>query len=431
MDADLLSDAAHYLGHWLDYRRRTLQIPGLVGALAADGKLLLHRGYGLADLEAGTPMPADAAFPVASHSKTFTTALVLRLVEQGRLRLDDAIGQWLPGLPAGLLQVQVGELLSHSAGVTRDSTASDFWQLEGEFPDAESLAELSEAVLGRHERFKYSNVGFALAGQVIEAVCDDSYDAIAHRELIDVLGLIATSTDTTGRKSPVGYTARRGGADRRPLSLPSAAALAPATGYTSTAADLCTFATALCDGASAFLGPELRRAMRRVTWPGQNGDQDYCMGLSHTTVGDRDVHGHGGAYPGFITSTRFLAADRVVAVVLTNAIDAPAQELTSTMLAIVDHAQSCGADDGTAAGVTGRYSAIWGTSDVVRLGGQLLVLDPDLPDPLERRVELTPAGGGAWTITRSSGYGNPGEQVVFDGETCRYGGMTLRRELAW
>src|SRR3954471_6399824 len=97
----LVDDAVRYLEHWLDYRQRTLQIPGLVGALALDGQLLLHRGYGLSDVEASTPMPADAAFPVASHSKTFTTALVLRLVEQGRLRLDDEIGQWLPDPPAG------------------------------------------------------------------------------------------------------------------------------------------------------------------------------------------------------------------------------------------------------------------------------------------------------------------------------------------
>jgi CubicO group peptidase (beta-lactamase class C family) len=215
------------------------------------------------------------------------------------------------------------------------------------------------------------------------------------------------------------------------LTLPSAAALAPATGYTSTASDLCAFATALCDGDSALLGPDARRAMRHVSWPGENGDQDYCLGLNHTTVGDRHVHGHGGAYPGFITSTRFIAADRLVAVVLTNAIDAPAQELTLTMLALIDQAQQYDEDDGAADAVTGRYVGLWGTTDVVRLGNQLLVLDPDLADPLERRAELVPAGGRTWTITRSSGYGNPGEQVVFDAETCRYGGMTLRRELSW
>src|SRR5690348_10477575 len=142
MDATLTADAARYLEHWLDYRRRTLQIPGLVGALALDGRLLLHRGYGVSDLESGTPMPADAAFPVASHSKTFTTALVLRLVEQGRIRLDDPLGHWLPDVGAGLQTVQLGELLSHSSGVTRDSADADFWQLAADFPDAASLFRL-------------------------------------------------------------------------------------------------------------------------------------------------------------------------------------------------------------------------------------------------------------------------------------------------
>jgi CubicO group peptidase (beta-lactamase class C family) len=431
MDAGLVADAVRYLEHWLDYRQRSLQIPGLVGALAMDGELLLHRGYGLADLDAATPMPADAAFPVASHSKTFTTALVLRLVEQDRLRLDDELGRWLPELPATVRSVQVGELLSHSSGMTRDSTSAGFWQLEHDFPSYADLPVMAEPILGRHDRFKYSNIGFALVGQVVEAVCGDPYDAVARRELIDVLGLTSTTTDTADRDCVTGYSARRGGAQRRALTVPSAGALVPATGYTSTAADLCAFATALCDGDSALLSADSRRAMRRVTWPGQHGDQDYCLGLNHTMVGDRHVHGHGGAYPGFITSTRFIAADRLVSVVLTNAIDAAAQELSLTMLALVDHAQQCGAGDGSADAVTGRYSGLWKTTDVVRLGGSVLLLDPDLPDPLERRTELVPAGERAWTITRSSGYGNPGETVVFDTETCLFGGMTLRREVAW
>lgn len=53
MDAPLVRDAARYLEHWLDYRTRTLGVPGLVAALALDGELLLHKAYGLADVEAG------------------------------------------------------------------------------------------------------------------------------------------------------------------------------------------------------------------------------------------------------------------------------------------------------------------------------------------------------------------------------------------
>src|SRR3954451_24756601 len=97
MDQQLLTDAVTYLEHFLDYRQRTARIPGLVAAGGLDGGLLLERAYRGAGLEGGAPMSADLPFPVASHSKTFTTALVLRLVEQGRLRLDDRLDSWLSG----------------------------------------------------------------------------------------------------------------------------------------------------------------------------------------------------------------------------------------------------------------------------------------------------------------------------------------------
>jgi D-alanyl-D-alanine carboxypeptidase len=430
MDTQLVKDAAVYLEHWLDYRRRTLQVPGLVGALAHDGELLLHRGYGVADVASGAHMSPDAVFPIASHSKTFTTALVLRLAEQGRLRLDDPVGRWVPEA-AAVSNVTVGELLSHSGGITRDTSDADFWQQDDAFPARDALPGRADATLRRHERFKYSNIGFGLAGLVIEAACDAPYADVARRELIDVLGLSSTSPDVVGRTCATGYTSRRGGAERQPLTVPDAAALNAATGYCSTAADLCTFAAALCDGPSDLLSEDSRRVMRHVVWPGENGDADYCLGLGHMTVGERHVHGHGGAYPGFITSTRFIAADRIVAVVLCNAIDAPSQELTSTMLGIVDHALSCNGAPIDCGPVTGRYAGLWGTFDVVRLGSRLLAFDPELADPLERRIELERIDARTWRITRSSGYANPGETVTFDGDTCRFGGMTVRRELAW
>jgi CubicO group peptidase (beta-lactamase class C family) len=399
----------------------------MVAAFAQDGELLLHQAYGQADVETGTAMATGHVFPIASHSKTFTTAVVLRLVEQGVLRLDDPLGQWLPDVAEPLRAIQLGELLSHSAGLTRDSRDADFWQLDEDFPTADGLRTLAETVLGRHERFKYSNIGFGLAGAVIEAACSASYDEVARREVLDPLGLSDTSTDTVGRRCATGYTARSGGDARRPLPVPAADALAAATGYCSTAADLVTFATALCAG--DLLTHDTLRAMRHVRWVGEDGDQDYCLGINHTLVGERHVYGHGGAYPGFITTTRFDPEDRLVAVVLTNAIDGPAGELSKTMMSIADYALGCETGE-VADDVTGRYGGLWGRTDVVALGGSLVCFDPDVPDPVERRIELRRTAD-HWTITRSSGYGSPGERVVFDGDTVRFAGMTLHRELDW
>ena len=429
-DSPLLAHAVRYLEHWIGYRQRTLQVPGVVAALACDGKVLLERGYGLADLDAGTAMTADSVFPVASHSKTFTSALVLRLVDQGALRLDDTLGQWLPDVATGLQEARLCELLSHSAGLTRDGPDADFWLQTRGFPGTAELLGRTEGVLGRHQQFKYSNIGFALAGLVIEAARAASYDDVAHTELIDLLGLTSTTTDTVGVRLPVGYTSRRAGAAREPIPTPAAAALAPATGWCSTARDLCAFASALCDD-DGLLRADTARAMRHVVWTGQNGDHDYCLGLMHTTVGERDVHGHGGSYPGFQTSTRFDAAAGLVAVALTNAIDGPAQELTKAMLSIVDAALKSSPGQ-PVEGIGGRYVSTWSVVDVVSFGGTLLAFDPELPDPVERRVELIDdAGGGGWTIARGSGFGSPGERVAFDHDGCRFAGMTMRRELAW
>lgn len=378
-------------------------------------------------------MSTDLPFPVASHSKTFTAAVVLRLVEQGRLRLDDSVGALVPDVPSGMRDIQVGELLTHSAGVTRDGQDADFWQLLAAFPTRGVLLDLCEQPLGRHERFKYSNIGFALLGLVVEAAGGETYDAVARREVLAPLGLSSTTTDVAGRACPTGYSARRGGAVRRPLTLPSTGALAPATGYCSTAADLCRFASALCDGEDGLLAAETKRAMRRVAWVGQNGDADYGQGLDSVELADGRVHGHGGAFPGFITSTRFDAGESLVTVVLCNAIDAPSGDLTKTMQAVLHHAQGCSSGAGAPTAVTGRYTGLWGTQDVVRFGSQLVALDPELADPLERRIELEPIPGRpeAWTIVRSSGFGAPGEDVVFDGDSARFAGLTLQREAAW
>ena len=432
MDRALLADAAAYLDHWLDHRQRTLQIPGLVAAVAHRGDLLLHRAYGVADLAAGTPMTTDHVFPVASHSKTFTSALVLRLVEQGRLRLDDRVADLVPGLLPSDSAVRVRDLLSHSSGLSRDGADCDFWLLERGFPSRGELPGLAEQVLPRHTRLKYSNIGFGLLGQVVEAVTGSSYGDTARTEVLEPLGLAATRPEVEpGREYATGYTSRRGGRERSPLGLPPADALAAATGYCSTAADMCAFATALCGG-GRFLDGDSLREMRRVAWQGENGDQDYGLGLNSTLAGERRVYGHGGAYPGFITSTRFDPVEQLVVVVLANAIDAPSGELTLVMQRLLGFAAEC-APGTVPAGVTGRYSGLWSSADVVGFGSRLVALDPELPDPLDRRTELDPDpdAPGQLRIGRSSGFGSPGERVTVGPDWLRLGGMRVDLEQRW
>ena len=99
------------------------RIVGTVVLAAQHGRLVYHRAAGLADREAGTPMTEDAIFLLASVTKPFVAAAALRLVEQGRMRLDDPVTRWLPGFRPRLADgtapaITIHQLLTHTAGLS-------------------------------------------------------------------------------------------------------------------------------------------------------------------------------------------------------------------------------------------------------------------------------------------------------------------------
>src|SRR4051812_24397155 len=111
-------DLLDYYRSWLDYRRWFLRVPGVQACVAEDGRQLLSAAFGMADQPAGEPLTERHLFRIASHSKTFTAVLLLRLVERGELRLDDPLAGHLPELAdTGLAGITLREVLSHGGGV--------------------------------------------------------------------------------------------------------------------------------------------------------------------------------------------------------------------------------------------------------------------------------------------------------------------------
>ena len=109
-------------------------MPGAVVAIARKGKLVYYEAFGFLNKTAGTPMPKDAIFPIASMTKPLTTVGALMLVEEGRLLLNDPVGEYLPqlgrmsvavmrpgtatGTEAARRQPTIQDLMRHTAGVT-------------------------------------------------------------------------------------------------------------------------------------------------------------------------------------------------------------------------------------------------------------------------------------------------------------------------
>jgi D-alanyl-D-alanine carboxypeptidase len=192
-----LQPALAYVGSWLELQVRHARLPGLSLAVAERGRVVLERAYGVANIVTGEALTPEHRFRVASHSKTFTAAAVMKLREAGRLRLDDMAGSYVSGLHRSVARVTIAQLLSHTAGIVRDGMDAGQWQDQRPFLNEQELrAALAEArILPANTRFKYSNHGFGLVGLIIEAVTGEPYASWVAREIADASGLLHTVPD--------------------------------------------------------------------------------------------------------------------------------------------------------------------------------------------------------------------------------------------
>jgi len=138
-----LQAALDYIPSWLEFQMRLSEQPGCIIAVAHRGRVVLDQAFGLADLATGEALTPRHRFRVASHSKSFTAAGIMKLCEAGTLRLDDPVGQHVKRLHPRVAETTLRQILSHSAGLTRDGP--DAGQFSGRRPflnTEELLADL-------------------------------------------------------------------------------------------------------------------------------------------------------------------------------------------------------------------------------------------------------------------------------------------------
>jgi CubicO group peptidase (beta-lactamase class C family) len=429
----LLEDVAAWADGWLAQRQRMLGIPGVQFAIAHEGSIIASGAHGQADLASGEPLTREHLFCIASHSKTFTATAIVQLAGQREpaVHLDDCLSRhlgWLADDPAvaGLAGRTVGELLCHGGGVIRDGSDGDYWQLRRRFPDASELRALlsrSPSPFGANERFHYSNIGYGLLGLVIEAVTGHDYARHLREAIITPLGLANTFPDFVADQAAryaAGHTHSGNGRSRIPIDPVPTNALAPATGFTSTADDLVSFFGALCFGDERLLGDAAKRRMQHPWWT-QRENEHYGLGLQILDIGGRRLIGHSGGYPGHSTKTLCDPKDAVVVSVLGNAIDTPAAELCTGIFRLIDlvarrdEAVPAHAPGFDPSEFSGRFANLWGMYDLAVFGDRLLYVPLTSNDPAEVSGELTIEDGATANLVRArDGYESEGERFVFE-----------------
>jgi len=293
-------------------------IPGLSVAIVKDGRVVVERGWGTVRGKRPEAATEATAYQIASVSKQFTAAAVLRLAEQRRVKLSDPVTAYVDGLPPAYREVTLERLLNHTAGVPN---FTDFFR---EFRHPLAPTRLVDSLAKRRllfepgTAFRYSNSGYYLLGLVIERVTGESYPDYLREQFWAPLGMAETEYCGTRPHAPLpaGYVRdRRGAAVRAAPWHPSV--LFAAGSLCSTAGDLARWTVALGEG--RVLAPE---SYREMTSPAPSPDPHLRMTYGYAMMVDTTDAGpylhHDGAVSGFRAQVAWYPAEHLAIVVLMN-----------------------------------------------------------------------------------------------------------------
>ncbi|MEU2230809.1 serine hydrolase domain-containing protein [Streptomyces vietnamensis] len=306
---------------------------------------------GVHDLETNAPADPAARFRAGSVTKVFTAATVLQLAVEGRIDLDRTARSYLPDLiPDRYATVTVRQLLNHTHGIpAADMPGETVEEWYANRFDVHTPEELVRSATAQPREFApgtqqhYLNIGYTIAGLIVERVTGDSYEHQVERRILRPLGLRNTyfprgAAEITGPYNH-GYQTMRlddGTTGLRDVSEWGTSEAWAAGDLVSTTADLEHFTKALFKG-RVVRGPLLEEMFTLPKVPDfQSGDPAaFSVGLSMKKLGGREVWGKTGGRWGYntaIASTRDGARTLVYSV---NATDAKGQDMNRTALRLM------------------------------------------------------------------------------------------------
>ncbi|MFE0650732.1 serine hydrolase domain-containing protein [Streptomyces sp. NPDC059534] len=306
---------------------------------------------GVHDLETNAPADAAARFRAGSVTKVFTAATVLQLAAEGRIDLDRPARSYLPDLiPGRYARVTVRQLLNHTHGIpAADLPGETVEEWYANRFDVHTPEELVRSATAQPREFRpgtrqhYLNIGYTIAGLIVERVTGDSYEHQVERRILRPLGLRDTYFPgaAAGIDGPYnhGYQTMRlddGTTGLRDVSVWGVTDGWAAGDIISTTADLERFTRALFAG-RVVRGPLLEEmfTLPKVTDLNTGDPAAYSAGLSMKRLGGREVWGKTGGRWGYntaIASTRDGARTLVYSV---NATDAKGQDMNRTALGLM------------------------------------------------------------------------------------------------
>lgn len=433
-----------YAADWLDHQRLRSGFPGLSAAIVREGTTLFNHAFGLANLETGEILTPAHRFRAASHSKIATAAAILKLAAEGKIDLDASVTEKLPFFKdAGekAHDVTARKILSHAAGIARDGPDADAWQGHAPFPDDAALRDgfrSPASLLNAGPNFKYSNMGYALLGLLVEDATGQPCAGYIRSAILAPLGLdraIAPDSQDMAPDMPFaqGYSALWPAGQRQEIAcrLPTRA-LAPSAGFCAAPESLALLFSRLLHPKRTVLPPETLEAMMmpQAAIPGMIEGRHYGYGVIIDKGCGHTLYSHIGLWPGHMTKTFHDPARDLTLSVGINCVDGNPDFLLRGLMAILDFFTEQPPPDPALTRFSGRFHCAYAVKDVVPAGDHLYIVSPDLQNPFANAAILRRESDNVFRIVSDHGFGAQGETAIFGegpDKTLNIAGITYKK----
>ena len=333
---DRFKDASQLINVWLEAQKDYKDIPGIMGVVVKDQKILWSGAFGTPNLETSLQNNKNTISSICSTSKVFTATIIMKLVEEGKIDLDDKVSDILPkySVKQGFKEsgpVTIRTLLAHSSGLPRDTHHAYWSGPNHHFPTEDELYESLSKLETIHPvgtDTGYSNIGYALLGMIVEKVTGDSYKNFIESNLFQPLDMadsfVEIQSSLYGNRHAIGYTAINRNGKRKAASFYQTKAMQSATGISTTSHDLAKFAMwqfrLAAKTETEIISPSTLKSMYQTQATSRNGNTKRGFGYEVSTdkKGNQWVM-HGGACPGYLSFIKMDVTNKMAYAILVNA----------------------------------------------------------------------------------------------------------------
>jgi CubicO group peptidase (beta-lactamase class C family) len=332
----------------IDDMVRDWKIPGLAIAIVKDEKVLLTEGFGLRNIERNLKVTPDTLFPIASCTKTFTAVSIATLVDEGKLKWDIPVKEYVPAINLSdnyaENRITLRDLLAHRSGLPQHYFMYFNRQLSRE-AIVEWLRFL-EPSRGFREAFQYSNLNYMIAAYILEKTTGKTWEDFTQDKIFNPLEMLSSNLSVSeSLKSPdyaLPYLEEEGTINKTTFLEPDRMGMGPAGSINSNAHDMGNWLLFNLNKGKFKDRQVISEAVLKeiqkpqVVLPGNVSDEVfyscYGMGWAITSYRGHLQLGHGGGFNGFSCYVSILPRDKIGIAILCNLEGSPVPQILARII---------------------------------------------------------------------------------------------------